>query len=301
MKNTRLYTIQYIVLAVLWCTQSRAQLTMEGYDSIIVRKPSTAKLRYEVDHQMFQEISIKPGKPEADKRAAGSIGGFFGRTTMAKLLGNWNSSRETNIRIPSEIRTAPEGYGWNLDTYVDGELERNTERVRNSDGSRSTQTTKTLHINWGKGAWGYIIDSRDTIGAFALSLNPSRDSVLSDAYNKIKDSLPDKDVRRSLFVNYNLSDRDYGLFGNFKESPFYILYFKEEHLGYIYMNGRLDAIVVTDNEQPGVIMMMSKKKRVQPKLLVRQGLTENQRADMIRMALLCRAFAQATAVDSYEY
>jgi hypothetical protein len=67
------------------------------------------------------------------------------------------------------------------------------------------------------------------------------------------------------------------------------------------MNGRLDAIVVTDNEQPGVIMMMSKKKRVQPKLLVRQGLTENQRADMIRMALLCRAFAQATAVDSYEY
>jgi hypothetical protein len=297
----KLFRIQLIVIAILLYCQTQAQVGMLGYDSIVVRKPSTAKLRYEVDHQMFQEISIKPGKPEADKRAAGSIGGFFGRTTMAKLLGNWNSSRETNIRIPSQIKTVPEGYGWNLDTYVDGAMERNTERVRNSDGSRSTQTTKTLHINWRKGAWGYIIDSRDTVGAFALSLNPSRDSVLRDAYNKIKDSLPDVDVRKSFWVNYTLSDRDYGLFGNFKESPFYILYFQEERLGYIYMNGKLDALVVTDNEQPGVFSMTSKKKRQQPKLLVRKELSDNQRADMIRMALLCRAFAQATAVDSYEY
>lgn len=293
--------ILFFAFAVLFFTQTRAQLSMEGYDSVVVRKPSTAKLRYEVDHQMFQEIYIKPGKPEPDKRATGGVGGFLGRNAMASLLGNWGSSRETNIRIPSQIKTEPEGYGWNIDTYVDGAMERTTERVRNSDGSRSNQTTKTLYINWAKGAWGNIIDSRDTIGAFALSLNPSRDSVLRDAYNRIKDSLPDIDVRRSFFVNYTLSDRDYGLFGNFKESPFYILYFQEERLGYIYMNGKLDALVVTDNEQPGAFNMMSKKKRLPPKLYVRKGLTENQRADMIRMALLCRAFAQATSLDSYEY
>lgn len=293
--------IVFFALAVLFFKHSHAQLSMEGYDSIVVRKPNTSKLRYEVDHQMFQEISIKPGKPEPDKRATGGVGGFLGRNAMASLLGNWGSSRETNIRIPSQIKTEPEGYGWNIDTYVDGAMERHTERVRNSDGSRSTQTTKTLYVNWGKGAWGNIIDSRDTIAAFALSLNPSRDSVLRDAYNKIKDSLPDIDVRKSFWVNYTLSDRDYGLFGNFKESPFYILYFREERLGYIYMNGKLDALVVIDNDQPGVINLTSKKKRVQPRLLVRNGLTENQRADMIRMALLCRAFAQATAVDAYDY
>jgi hypothetical protein len=67
------------------------------------------------------------------------------------------------------------------------------------------------------------------------------------------------------------------------------------------MNGKLDALVVLDNDHPGVINLMSKKKRVQPRLLVRRGITENQRADMIRMALLCRAFAQATAVDKYDY
>jgi hypothetical protein len=293
--------VLFFALAVLFFGQSHAQSGMEGYDSVVVRKPSTAKLRYEVDQQMFQEISIKPGKPEPDKRATGGVGGFLGRNAMASLLGNWGSSRETNIRIPSQIRTEPEGYGWNIDTYVDGAMERNTERVRNSDGSRSTQTTKTLHVNWWKGAWGNIIDSQDTIGAFALSLNPGRDSILREAYSKIRDSLPDIDVRRSFFSSYNLSDRDYGLFGNFKESPFYILYFREERLGYIYMNGKLDALVVTDNDQPGVINLTSKKKRTQPKLLVRAGLTENQRADMIRMALLCRAFAQSTAVDQYEY
>lgn len=301
MKHRGYLRIQFIALAVLFFTPSHAQLSMEGYDSVVVRKPSTAKLRYEVDHQMFQEISIKPGKPEPDNRATGGVGGFLGRNAMASLLGNWGSSRETNIRIPSQIKTEPEGYGWNIDTYVDGEMERTTERVRNSDGSRSTQTTKTLHINWRKGAWGNIIDSQDTIASFALSLNPSRDSVLRDAYDKIKDSLPDIDVRRSVFSNYNLSDRDYGLFGNFKETPFYVLYFQEEHLGYIYMNGKLDGLVVTDNEQPGVFNMMSKKKRLQPRLLVRKGLTENQHADMIRMAFLCRAFAQATAVDQYAY
>ncbi len=295
--------MKYFLFIAMICAiaNAYAQDDWKGYDSIAITKPKKGKLLYEVNHPMFREISIKLSDPEVDKTAKGSVGGYIGRNFMASLLGNWNSSQKTNLLLPAQLKTEPDGFGWNVNTYVDGKLERSTERIRNSDGSRSTQTTKTVYMNWDNGAWGNIIDKTDTIGAFILSVDPLRDSTLTAAYNKIRDSLPETDARRNILKEIrDLGSMDFGLFGNFKESSFIILFAWERNGGYIYVNGNLDAVVYVDNEQPGEIFI-SKHKRFPPKLLVRKELTEGQRADMIRMALLCKLFAQATSRSSYNY
>jgi hypothetical protein len=181
------------VLLVLAISNAHAQFNRQEFDSFGVRKPREAKLIYEVEHSMFQEISVKFSDPKVDKTAKGSFGGYVGRNFMASLLGNWSSSRETNLLIPAQLKTEPDGYGWNIDIYLNGELQKHTERVRNSDGSRSTNTTRTVRMYWRDGAWGNIIDRIDTIGAFVLSLDPLHDSALADAYQKVKASEPRKE------------------------------------------------------------------------------------------------------------
>lgn len=291
------------VLLVLAISNAHAQFNRQEFDSFGVRKPREAKLIYEVEHSMFQEISVKFSDPKVDKTAKGSFGGYVGRNFMASLLGNWSSSRETNLLIPAQLKTEPDGYGWNIDIYLNGELQKHTERVRNSDGSRSTNTTRTVRMYWRDGAWGNIIDRIDTIGAFVLSLDPLHDSALADAYQKVKASEPRKEENRRMVMQFMdiYTERDFGMFGNFKESPFVVLYSWQTNGGYIFMNGRLDAVVYTDDEAPNTISFRSRSKRVPPKLLMRKGLTQNQQADMIRMALVCKLFAQITAVDAKDY
>jgi hypothetical protein len=295
-----------VVFFILLFKGVHAQFNRQDFDSFGVKKPREAKLLYEVEHPMFQEISVKFSDPKVDKTAKGSFGGYVGRNFMASVLGNWSSSRETNLLIPAQLKTEPEGYGWNVDIYLNGELEKNTERVRNSDGSRSTSTTRTVHMHWRDGAWGNIIDRVDTIGAFILSIDPLHDSALADAYKKVKEAEPrkEKEEKRRMMIEFMEgfnTERDFGLFGNFKEASFTVLYSWQTNGGYIFMNGRLDAVVYTDDEAPGSISFKSRSKRVPPKLLIRKGLTQNQQADLIRMALVCKLFAQITRVDAKDY
>jgi hypothetical protein len=299
-----MFRIFIFVFFAFFCNCVYAQFNRQEFDSLGVRKPKEAKLLYEVQHPMFQEISVKFSDPKVDKTAKGSFGGYVGRNFMASVLGNWSSSKETNLLIPAQLKTEPEGYGWNVDIYLNGELEKNTERVRNSDGSRSTNTTRTIHMHWRDGAWGNIIDRVDTVGAFILSIDPLHDSALTEAYKKVKESEPRKEEKRRMvfeFMDGFNTERDFGLFGNFKESAFVVLYSWQTNGGYIFMNGRLDAVVYTDDEAPGSISFKSRSKRVPPKLLIRKGLTENQQADLIRMALVCKLFAQITRVDAKDY
>ena len=289
---------------VFFFNSASGQFNRQEFDSFGVRKPKEAKLLYEVEHSMFQEISVKFSDPKVDKTAKGSFGGYVGRNFMASVLGNWSSSRETNLLIPAQLKTEPEGYGWNIDIYLNGELEKNTERVRNSDGSRSTNTTRTVHMHWRDGAWGNIIDRVDTIGAFILSIDPLHDSALADAYKKLKDAEPRKEEKRRMMIEFMEgfnTERDFGLFGNFKEASFTVLYSWQTNGGYIFVNGRLDAIVYTDDEAPGSISFKARSKRVPPKLLIRKGINENQQADLILMSLICKLFAQITRVDAKDY
>jgi hypothetical protein len=299
-----MFRIAIFVCLALICNVVHAQFDRQEFDSVGVKKPKEAKLLYEVEHPMFQEISVRFSDPRVDKTAKGNFGGYVGRNVMASILGNWSSSRETNLLIPAQLKTEPEGYGWNVDIYLNGELEKNTERVRNSDGSRSTNTTRTVRMHWRDGAWGNIIDRVDTVAAFILSMDPLHDSVLADAYNKVKEAEPQKEEKKRKFIQFMdgfNTDRDFGLFGNFKEAAFSVLYSRESNGGYIFINGRLDAVVYTDDESPGVVTFKSKSKRVPPKLLIRSGLNENQQADLIRMALVCKLFAQITGVDAKNY
>jgi len=301
-----MFKLLVLVVLVFSFKIAGAQFKRDDFDSMVVRKPREAKLLYEVEHPMFKEISVKFSDPRVDKKAKGSFGGYIGRNFAASVLGSWSSSKETDLVIPAQLKTEPDGYGWNVDIYLNGELEKNTERVRNSDGSRSTSTTRTIHMSWRDGAWGNIIDRIDTIGAFILSIDPMHDTALAAAYQRVKESEPPaiQEKRRNVpvfFADMVPTERDFGMFGNFKETSFMVLYSRQTNGGYIFMNGRLDAVVFTDDEVPGTITFKSKSKRVPPKLLIKKGLTENQQADMIRMALLCKLFAQLTAVDARDY
>src|SRR5512146_316927 len=115
-----MFRLLVFVVLVFSFKVTAAQFNREDFDSMAVRKPREAKLLYEVQHPMFQEISVKFSDPRVDKNAKGSFGGYIGRNFAASVLGSWSSSKETDLVIPAQLKTEPDGYGWNVDIYLNG-------------------------------------------------------------------------------------------------------------------------------------------------------------------------------------
>lgn len=286
--------------------ESTAQLSTDGFDSLIVVPQKKKALSYFVDHPDVQEINLRINKIKNEKTSAESVFGGIARTSLAMLIGSWSGGADMEFVLPCELRSSVPNTGWNIFLYVQGVREKSSERVRNSDGSKSIETTKKKILYWERGSWGILVAHTDTVARFAVSIDPLNDPELMKAARKLlqKKNIPEEVEKKKkkfslLYPPEGFMKRtmvDYGLFGTFREHQLLIIYGVEESKGWIFWDNELQAVFknheFTDPRRPAY--------STSPYILIRPGLNEQKKSDLIRLALFSSLMEQSVKTNTYE-
>jgi hypothetical protein len=283
------------ILSALICTVLSvsvfAQFDLRDYDTIPIRKPTGHKLIYEFSNRFFRVISINRGKVVAEgnyqstEKTSGSSN---------NLMGIVGGSPVPNQLYPSTLVSDPAGWGWTVDLYSRGTT-RN-DLLRTTDG-KAVEVPENLKGYWQSGSLGLIRQREDSIAVFGVLLQPEKDSLFRSVYMATRGLHPPVDPKRMKSDNrLGLVYKNYGVFGEFKGAELMIIFYERNRTAYIFLNSNLDAIYQIDFDVPDtrIITITKGQPRVPPVLLVRKGITEDQEADLSRLAIFIMLMAQLT-------
>jgi hypothetical protein len=264
--------LKFIIVFLLTASYGQAQFSHPDFDSVFLVRSSEEKNTYSADNALIKSFTVTAKASTTNYSRSGSILGDIASEFMSSLLKNFGSGSSLNISYPAMIKSNPDGYGWNVGLYVGGPGDQNS----NSNSS----------MYWYNGAIGNIIDDSGRISSYGYSVNPYNDKKLKAAYEELKrksDSLGADQPAVPPFTR----DTDV-IFGDFKGANMVHLTDLKNSLIHIYMNGRLEAVVVNDRLGYDGVMFVTKKQKNPCILYYRKGLTDLQKADMIRMALFSK-------------
>jgi hypothetical protein len=281
----RLFSAGVFFLAVLLVTSLRAQPD-EGFTPVEMLKPRQSKAIYLFPQEVPGEIHLRSHKPDRSAYGAGEALGDAGRNALALVLGSMGSSREINWQLEAELRCSDRSLDWQIRLFCPGVLEKDSESVRNEDGSRSVQTVKTAFLDWHREATGLILERGDTIGRFIIVMNPRQNPVFGaraeEVYAEQRSESVAAQNNRWFEVPANVPTADFGIIGVLRGERFTLLnngnvrkiwlYSGDRHLGFFFPD-------LDDNP------FLRKKDRIQPRLLLAPDLPAEERSDWIRMAL----------------
>jgi hypothetical protein len=128
-------------------------------------------------------------------------------------------------------------------------------------------------------------------------LQPEKDSLFRSVYMATRGLHPPVDPQRMKSdKRLGLVYKNYGVFGEFKGAELMIIFYERNRTAYIFLNNNLDAIYQIDFDVPDtrIITITKGQPRVPPVLLVRKGITEDQEADLSRLAIFIMLMAQLT-------
>lgn len=284
------FGLALIFLSMAFC--SNAQINLQDYDTIPIRKPVERKLDYEFNHPFFRSISIKREKAIAE----GNYQSVFAETAGPNsLIGIMGRGPVPNYLMPSSLISDPGGYGWAVDLYTKGTTQN--DLVKTSEGKPSS-IPENLKFYWQSGWLGLIQQGGDTLAFFGVSENPRTDPLFKTIYFETRGLHPPVDPKRKDEDGHlGLVYKNYGLYGEFKGAKLMVIFYERNRTAYMFLNDQLDGIFQIDYDNPGAIMVRLSKKdhpRVPPILMIRKGLTEAQHADLYRLAVLCMLMAQVT-------
>jgi len=281
----------------LFMFNALSQNILSNYDSIPVIKRSAFKDKYELSHSNIKEITIVPGIPqpvsEHHKKLFGNIGeGLFVILTGVRT----SSSYDANYTALNLLKSNDLNYDWRIPLFISGTLEKTKERVTNEDGSSSVKKEETIYIDWGKGAYGIIMQKADTLGAFTLDTNIETDTAStiwisriesenSVEYSKIKNVYENQEKLLNKFnikLNYNFVIK-----GVFKSKNFTIISSGKHWRSLILLENNPIAIFQADPN----FSTLSKKKRITPYLLYNKSVDNLEIDDLLRLSLLNRLLA----------
>ena len=281
----------FCLLTVLSLPSLSAQSPTAGFDSLAISK--IKKTKYQLAHPVFTSMQLKTKGP---KRSAytfnEAVGDGIGKLFTAILPG-LTSSEEMNWELQHDIEANIDSINWRLKMYCPGELEKTTERVRNSDGSKSVNVDAMAILSWQKGSRAILLEQGDTIGRFMVTVNPY-DSLFygtRDLYS------PASGVTRERRWQGETVLKDFALAGKFRDDELQIFFDARLLKAWIYRNKSLQAVFqsdVLDLDKPSL-------RRTPPiYLLCRPGLTQTELADCIQLAGLSRLVATSVNTDSWE-
>jgi hypothetical protein len=276
----------------LSCLHLWAQSPTAGFDSLAITK--TKKTKYQVAHPLLTSMQLKTKTP---KRSAytlnDAVGDGIGKL-FTSILPGVTSSEEMAWELQHDIETNIDSINWRLKIYCPGELEKTTERVRNSDGSKSVNTERMAILFWKKGSSGILLEKGDTIGRFKLTVDPN-DSL----FYRTRDLFSAPATAISIERRWQSEPilRDFVLAGKFRDDQLQIFFDARLLKAWIYRNNTLQAVFQSDFldlDKPSL-------RRAAPiYLLCRPGLTETELADCIQLAGLSRLVASSVNTDSWE-
>ena len=148
-----------------------AQVAHDGFDSLVITK--TKKAKYQMAGSVISSMELKWKNPKRSAYTPDEAVSDAARRLFTGIFGTDASSEEVTWELRHEIQTNAEDLDWNFTIYCAGALEKTSEKIRNSDGSKSVNTEKTGHLFWDRGASAVLLEKKDTIAAFVVSVNPA--------------------------------------------------------------------------------------------------------------------------------
>jgi hypothetical protein len=298
-KYTAFKRMGIIFLLSLFSMHCFSQHSTVGFDSIAVTPDKKKRLYFNVEYPPLQEISLKINPIKREKITSNSIFGDMGRNIIASIIGSWTVGKEMDFILPCELRSSVPDMGWNIFMYVQGQKQKSYEKTRDTYEGPGNGSSTQNKLYWEKGAWGILVDRKDTIAKIVLSIDPLHDSVLMAVAKelipekiKTKEGEKKKEKFSLLYPPENwrkMGMVDYGIFGVFKEHNMLIIYGVEAAKGWIFWNSELQA-VFKDQENPDT---RRPSFSTAPFVLLRPQLNEQDKADLIRIAMFCKLMEES--------
>jgi hypothetical protein len=261
-------------LSIISETEIKAQETKGTYDTITILGKGN-KRKYTVEGTKIGDIGFAGYTPVVVHRLA-KFGRDFAGESLTSLTGiGFGGTRDVEFVYPGHIHTNIPAQDWQMDVFCDGSITTERERVKNSDGSRSVQTTEQRNYYWDRGAKGIIIEKGDTIGRYQIISYPKSDSI-ADEYIQIVTARENEN-------GYSLLNPvwKYVLYGEFREKECAILFNSSENIIYDVEENKLRWIMLTNSYST----RYKKKDQIKIKLLAQENSDENQKNDILRMAM----------------
>jgi hypothetical protein len=282
----------FCLLAILSVKFLPAQPLTTGFDSLAISK--TKKTKYRLAHPVLTSMQLKTKTPKRSSYTLNqAVGDGIGKLFTAILPG-LTSSEEMNWELQHEIETNIDNLSWKLKMYCPGELEKTTERVRNSDGSKSVNVERQAILFWERGSSAILLEKEDTIGSFMVSVNPG-DSL----FRKTSDlfPVPSTAVSRESRWQQGPAPKDFVLAGMFRNEPLQIFFDARSLKAWIYRNQKLQAVFQSDVIETG---KPSLRRTAPLHLLSRPGVSEKELTDCLLLAGLSQLVATSVNTEAWE-
>ncbi len=256
----------------------KAQNRVFNFDTIHLIQPEYYSLDFSLDDTLINTMSIQRQNAVqmnvAHFRTGGNILG--GVMTLATGFG-FGSTSNVDWYLASAIRTSNPKLDWILDVYCPGYIEKERTRITNSDGSHSVETNYVNRFSWSKGAMGFIIEGKDTIGWNYVYRSPRTDTAVQKWSQQVYKGIPETAMAFSA---------EFALVGEFTGKACAILFNTTENRIYIFKENNLSGIYQCQNPPKVTLSKKKRKPAAQPYLLVGTELTAWDRVDILRLAMV---------------
>jgi hypothetical protein len=269
----------FILLTCFW------QLEAQQQDSIPFGKVKMQTGTYELGRQGISEIQLKSGSPSQFLSTQPQGKENFSESVWTLLTGLSTSTLIESAWIyPNEIHLG-ERSRLALPLIVNGSYEKTRERVKTADGS-TLEHTEQFTLLLDEGALGWIIDQRDTLGSYRV-IKRSEDSLASLWSSCFNDDLKWLRVRLRKYGAIE-TPTDFLIEAKINDRQFLVVYSGQYFRAVVLSDGRA---VATWQDTPYAIML-SKKYRINPYLLIPSGSADQDFMEFITLLGLAHSISR---------
>lgn len=285
------------VIIILHSSPVSGQMIWSDYDSIAVIKPEINNPVYEFFYKGSWQIQHELNNATLVHYQTNPILRDIGNGALTAITGiGFTTTTDGNWKVESAVSCNDLRPDWIVNLFCEGSFEKNRERVTNEDGSRSVETEEIAIFYWERNANGILIERGDTIGFFSIIMNPCENEILE---SWCSDIFPVNQERKNNKSGLKLDvfwkpgpGNDYGIAGKLRGRDFKMLRNGIDRKIRIIMNDTHECLFQADLNYPGI----SKKYRIQPYFLFDPDISDQDRSDMFRLAMVGKILNNA--IDS---
>ena len=263
--------IKYFFLFTILTSAVITRILAQELDSIPFGKVKMQAGNYQFNRFGISEIDLKVKAPvnitELDIESGEKI-----TESVVTLFTGWSSSSSSEAMwaLNNRVKFVGTNTAIKVPVVVEGLYEKERDRVKDSEGYSSIESSEYIELYWKKGATGWFIQAGDTIGTYEVEVRTSPED--SEGYWKHTDANL-KWLKKKLkkYVGYE-NPYDFTVKGSLHNEPFLLVnngrYFRS-----VIVRG--DQVTALWQDTPHVIMII-KKHRIYPYVLLDNSQTKEQ-------------------------
>lgn len=288
MIKTAFYKVILFIAGVFIIPVISGQSIPEDLDSVVFISVNNRN-QYKFFNGGEKEIKLSWKQPKLAKDKANLILRDIGNGALTVFTGiGFGSSSDVNWIFTGTISCNDMLPDWDVNLFCEGSLTTERERVRDDDGYWSVETGETRLYYWDKDAAGAIIEGSDTIGFFMIIMDPRENTLLKSLSDYIfKPDQVQKNIRTKNMLDIlrtSSQGTSYGITGIFRDKNFSIISNKVDHKTWMFQ----DDVFIFMFQSEADVPRRSMKTGVMPYLLVNNQISDTERLDLFRLAMLNR-------------